>query len=93
MSRHSFAHQLGTTFQREFSLLDGKPREHPIDPVRREPGVVRIGNQLISVRTPQSVSDDRKSLEDRRRFVRAFAKRQNHECAATLAGEFCGHLL
>lgn len=81
--------KFGTTFQQEMSLLDGAPREHPIQPLRRQPGIVQIGNRRVVVERRNEVApptDDKK-----RQFAQAFAKRQNHECAASLAGEFCGH--
>lgn len=84
----------GITMQREFSLLDGQLRQRPMQPVRREPALVQIGNRRFTARVeiaaqPTTTEQQHSTAE----FVRGWAKRQNHECAATLAGEFCGHLV
>jgi hypothetical protein len=86
--------RFGITMQREFSLLDGKEREHPIQPVRRRPALVQIGNQRMMARVevaPQPTPTEENAT--RAEFVRGWAKRQNHECAQTAMGEFCGHLV
>ena len=46
-------------------------------------GIITIGERQIVVKTDAE--------ELRRTFVKAFAKRQNHDCAATRVGEWCGH--
>jgi hypothetical protein len=84
----------GISMQREFSLLDGKTREHPIQPLHQEPALVQIGNQRMMARVevaPQPTTSEVE--ENKRKFVRGLAARQNHECGETLMGEFCGHLL
>lgn len=77
--------RFGITFQREFSLLDGKPREHPIQPIHQQRAVVTIGQQHLMARieVAKNVRDDD--------FVREYAKAHNHTCAATELGEWCGH--
>lgn len=77
----------GITMQREFSLLDGAPRERPLQPIRRSPAIVQIGQKRIMARVESAPPDERKAA-----FVRNRAKRLNHECAETLLGQFCGHL-
>jgi hypothetical protein len=78
--------------QREFSLLTG-PRRHPINPIRRQPGVVRIGQRQFMASVPRIEAAPEQQEHNRKTFIRAWAKRQNHECAATMMGEFCGHLI
>lgn len=39
----------GTLFQREFSLRDNIVRARPMHPLRRERGVIHIGNRRIPV--------------------------------------------
>jgi len=80
----------GITMQREFSLLDGKPRQRPMQPVRQEPALVQIGNQRLMARVEVAPQP---SPEEKAAFVRGLAARQNHECAETMMGTFCGHLL
>ena len=53
-----------------------------------QPALVQIGNRRMMARVEVAPQPND---EARRTFVRAWAKRQNHECAPTLAGEFCGH--
>lgn len=80
----------GITMQRTFSLLDGKDRVNPIQPVRREPAMVSIGNRRLTARVEVAAQP----TEDQKRvFAKAFAQGRHHTCAATEMGEFCGHTL
>lgn len=75
--------RFSNTLQRSISLLTGEERDKPINPIRRQHGVVSIGNRMLRVVTegPTPISDwnARKQAE------------RPHECAAALLGMQCGH--
>lgn len=77
--------------QRVSSLMTGETRENPIQPLRRQPGVVQIGNQRLRVSVPVTV--DLAALDEQRREDYNLAKqtRRPHFCGASEMGMFCGH--
>ena len=78
--------------QRAFSELTGTRREQPIQPLRREPGIVKIGNTSYAVTVaPREVDLD--ALEEERRLEYNAKKqaRKPHDCMAADNGMYCGH--
>lgn len=68
-----------THFQRTHSFLTGGERERPIHPIRRDRGVIHIGNRRIEVAMPRYWTQE--ELEHP----------VAHHCAAMDLNEVCTH--